>query len=75
MSSRVITHNRYGVLTTGELLVSAIPEAPRFRGCVTVRPLMSGIPEFIECKVTDATQAEALQRARPLANCRFPPGG
>jgi hypothetical protein len=36
---------------------------------------MSGMPEFIECKETDATEAEALQRATLLANRLFPPGG
>jgi hypothetical protein len=75
MYSRVITCNRHGILTTGELLVSAIPKAARFRGCVTFRPLMSGMPEFIECKETDATEAEALQRATLLANRHFPSGG
>jgi hypothetical protein len=33
------------------------------------------MPEFIECKKTDATEAEASPRARLLANCHFPPGG
>jgi hypothetical protein len=74
MSSRVITRNRRGILTTGELLVSAIPEVARFRGCATFRPLMSGMPEFIDCKQTDATESEALQRARLLAKRHFPPG-
>jgi hypothetical protein len=75
MSSRVLTRDRHGILTTGELLFSAIPEAARFRGCVTFRPLISGMPEFIDCKQTDATESEALQRAKLLADRHFPPGG
>jgi hypothetical protein len=75
MSSRVITHNRHGILTTGEVLVSAIPEAARFRVCVTFRPLIGDMPEFIDCKETDTTEAAALQRARLLANRHFPPVG
>jgi hypothetical protein len=71
MSSRVITRNRHGIPTTGELLVSAIPEVERFRGCVTFRPLISVMPEFIDCKETDATESEALHRATLLANRHF----
>jgi hypothetical protein len=32
------------------------------------------MPEFIDCKQTDATESEALQRARLVAKRRFPPG-
>ena len=75
MSSRVLTRDRDGILTTGELLVSAIREAARFRGCVTFRPLIGGMPEFIDCKKTDATETEALHRATLLANRHFSLGG
>jgi hypothetical protein len=74
MSSRVLTRDRRGILTTGELMVSAVPEAARFRGCVTFRPLIGGMPEFIDCKETDATESEALQRAQLLADRHFPLG-
>ena len=74
MSPRVLARDRHGILTTGELLVSAIPEVARFRGCVTFRPLIGGMPEFIDWKETDATEAEALQRAKLLANRHFAPG-
>ena len=72
MTSSVITLNRHGILTTGELLVSALPEAAQFRGCVTFRPLLSGMPEFIDCAETDATESEALQPAKRLADRQFP---
>jgi hypothetical protein len=76
MSSRVLTRDRHGILTTGELLFSAISEGEgRFRGCVTFRPLISGMPEFIDCKQTDATESEALQRAKLVGDRHFPPGG
>ena len=75
MSSRVITRDQRGMLTTGELSFTAIPEGARFRGCVSFRPLSGGMPEFIDCADTDATEAGALQRAELLANHHFPPGG
>jgi hypothetical protein len=75
MSSRVITRDRRGILTTGALSFSAIPEKGRFRGCVAFRPLTGAMPEFIDCAETDATQSAALQRAELLANYHFPPGG
>jgi hypothetical protein len=74
MSPRVVTRDRHGTLATGELLVSAIPDAARFRGCVTFRPTI-GMPEFIDCEETDATEPEALQRAELLAKSHFPSGG
>jgi hypothetical protein len=74
MSPRVITRDRRGILATGELRVSAIPDGARFRGCVTFRPMI-GMPEFIDCDQTDATEPEALKRAELLANRHFPPGG
>ena len=76
MSSRMLTRDRHGILTTGELLFSAIPqEVARFRGCVTFRPLISGMPEFIDCDETDASESEALQRAKLLAERHFCCGG
>ena len=70
MSPRVIVRDRDGILRIGELLLSAIPEVARFRGCVTFKPL-DGMPKFIDCKETDATESEALQRAKLLANHQF----
>jgi hypothetical protein len=72
MSSCVLTRDQRGVLTTGELLVSVIPEQSRFRGSVTFRPLLGDIPESIDCKETDPTESAALQRAIRLAERHFP---
>jgi hypothetical protein len=38
MPFRVVARDRRGILTTGDLLVCAIPEEARFRGCVAFRP-------------------------------------
>ena len=72
MSSYVLTRDRQGVLTSGELLVSVIPEDARFRGCVTFRPLFGDMPEFIGSKETDPTESMALQSAIRLAERHFP---
>lgn len=72
MPSRVIVvRDRHGILTTGELLLSAIPDAEGFRGCLTFRALIGGVPEFIDCQETDATESEALRRAQLLADRHF----
>ena len=72
MSSCVLTRDRHGIPTTGELRVSVIPEEARFRGCVTFRPLLGDMPESIDCKETDPTESAALQRAIRLAERHFP---
>ena len=69
MSPRVITRDRHGVLTTGESPGFCDPGGSPVSRLRDFRPLIGGMPEFIE------TEAAALQRARLLANRHFPPVG